>query len=169
MSQKLMRNHWFPKGLANTMGMFDEIGKKLAKSGQDTVKKAKEFAEVTRINAQISEEQKALNGFFMQIGEKFFAAVADAPPEEYAPLCERIVAGRRRIAELQLEVQKVKNVRLCPKCGAECAANLQFCGACGEPLPPLSLQQPQPPDGGAAAQPQPQQQPPPDDGPAQGE
>ena len=116
------------------MGLFDEIGKKIAKSGQETVKKAKEIADTAKFNSQISEEQRALKEFYAQIGEKYYAAFKDSPHDDFAQPCERITAGLRRIAELQAEIQKIKNTKICPKCGAACPANVLFCGSCGESL-----------------------------------
>lgn len=124
------------------MGLFDGIGKKLAQSGQDTVKKAKSFAETTKLNSQISEEQRALTAFYSQIGEKYYELYKDSPGEEFAQTCDRITAGQMRIAEMQTEVQRLKNTRLCPKCGAVSAANVQFCASCGAELP--KQEQPEP-------------------------
>ena len=120
------------------MGLFDEIGKKIAKSGQETVKKAKDLAGIAKLNGQIAEEQRALTAFYAQIGEKYYELYKDAPQEQFVQFCERITAGLQRIAELQAEVLKLKNTRACPKCGAACPTDVLFCGACGEQLPPIA-------------------------------
>jgi len=117
------------------MGLFDGIGKKIMQSGQDTVKKAKTLAEITKINSRISEEQRTLTAFYAQIGEKYYSIYKDAPAEEFAQICDRITAGLSRIAELRIELEKQKSERLCPKCGAACPANVQYCAACGALLP----------------------------------
>jgi len=122
------------------MGLFDGIGKKIAQTGQDTVNKAKSFAEIAKINGQIAEEQRALSAFFAQIGEKYYKLYKDAPSGEFIQLCDRITASQIRIAELQTDVQRLKNTKLCPKCGAVCASNVLFCSSCGAQLP-----QPEPP------------------------
>ena len=132
------------------MGLFDEIGKKIAKSGQDTVKKAKDFAEITKLNGQISEEHRALTAFYAQIGEKYYSLYKDAPQEEFAQSCARISAGLKRIAENQALIQTLKNTKLCPKCGAECEQNVQFCSSCGEKLP---MPEPVKPEAPAEAEP----------------
>ena len=123
------------------MGLLDGIGKKIAQSGQDTVKKAKSFADATRINGQIAEEQRAVSAFYSQIGEKYYTLYKDAPADEFSQTCDRITAGLMRIAELQTEVQRLKNTRLCPKCGAVSAANVQFCASCGAELPKQEVQE----------------------------
>jgi len=122
------------------MGLFDGIGKKIAQTGQDTVNKAKSLAEIAKINGQITEEQRALTAFFAQIGEKYYKLYKDAPSGEFIQLCDRITASQIRIAELQTDVQRLRNTKLCPKCGAVCASNVQYCSSCGAQLP-----QPEPP------------------------
>lgn len=41
------------------MALFDQLGKKLAQTGQSAVKKTKDMAEVAKINSMISDEEKA--------------------------------------------------------------------------------------------------------------
>jgi len=125
------------------MSLLDGIGKKISQTGQDTVKKAKSFVEANKINNQIAEEQRALNTFYSQIGEKYYRLYKDAPADEFAQLCDRITAGVIRIAELQTEVQRLKNTRMCPKCGAVCQINVQFCSTCGAQLPKSEPQAPE--------------------------
>ena len=127
------------------MGLMDEIGKKLSQTGKDTVKKAKSVAETVKINNQISEEQRALNTFYTQIGEKYYSIYKDAPADEFTQICDRITAGIIRIAELQTEAQRLKNTRLCPKCGAVCPLSVQFCSACGTRLPKVEPPTMEPP------------------------
>ena len=131
------------------MGLFDEIGEKITKSGQDLVKRAREVAEAARISGQITEEQRALTTFYAQIGEKYYEAFKDSPHEEFAQSCERIAAGLNRIAELQAEYNRLKNNRICPKCGAAHGRDVNYCGACG-----AALTQPEPPAEAAPEQPE---------------
>ena len=123
------------------MSLFNEIKGKITKSSQDTVKKAKSIAGIVKINNQITEEQRALTTFYSQIGEKYYSIHKDDPDVEFSQYCDRITAGIMRIAELQTEVQRLKNTRLCPKCGNACPLNVQFCSACGAKLPKLDPEQ----------------------------
>jgi len=121
------------------MAIIDDIGKKLVKSGQDTLEKALEKAkalvEITRLGGQVADEQNALVTFYAQIGEKYYSLRKDDPDEEYSQFCDRITAGLMRIAELNTEIQRLKGMRLCPKCGAACPVDAKYCSKCGECLP----------------------------------
>ena len=44
---------------------FEGLGKKVSQTGQDAMKKTKELAEMTKINSQISEEEKKLNKLYI--------------------------------------------------------------------------------------------------------
>ena len=119
------------------MGLLDEISKKIVKSSQATVNKTKSIAETLKINNQIAEEQRAITAFYAQIGEKYYVLNKAAPADEYAHFCDRVTAGLSRVAELQMEIQRLKNTKVCPNCGADCPINVQFCAACGTQLPQL--------------------------------
>ena len=119
------------------MGLMEDIGKRIAQSGQDTIKKAKSYAETAKINGQIAEEQRVLTAFYAQMGEKYYNLHKGDPTDEFAQYCDRITAGQMRIAELQMEIQRLKNSRFCSNCGAECPLNVQFCSSCGTRLPSL--------------------------------
>ena len=123
------------------MSFFNDIKGKISKSSQDTVKKAKSIAGIAKLNSQIAEEQRALMTFYAQIGEKYYSLNKDAPAEEFAQFCDRITAGIMRVAELQAEIQRLKNTRLCPNCGAACPANVQYCSTCGGQFPQASQEQ----------------------------
>lgn len=113
------------------MGFFDDIGKKISETSQGAVQKAKEIADVTKLNSQVSDEQNAIRNAYSQIGEKYYATYAESPLPEFVQLCEGIAASVEKINELNKEIARVKNIKTCKKCGAECAANVQFCPSCG--------------------------------------
>jgi len=117
------------------MPLIGDIGKKISQSASDSAKKTRIFMEVSKLNSQITDEQKTIASFNTQIGEKYYALFGTNPQEEFAQLCEYITASNQKIASIEAEIKRVRNVRVCPKCGAECDASLLFCGSCGEALP----------------------------------
>lgn len=101
----------------------------------DTVRKAKEFAELTRWNEIVAEQQVQVNGIYMQIGVKYYEKYVANPEAEFEQLFGELRVANERLAELQQEVRKLKNIIQCPTCGGECDPNLIYCGICGTPLP----------------------------------
>lgn len=116
------------------MGIFDDIGKKITQTGQSTVQKAKDFAEVSKLNTQINDEISAMNNYCMQIGRKYYDLYRSNPQDEFAELCGQITASGRKIQVWKEEVQKIKNVRRCPSCNGENDYESKFCRTCGAKL-----------------------------------
>ena len=117
------------------MGIFDDIGRKVSKSSQNVINKTKDMASVSSLNSQITELEKAIKSFFIQLGEKYYEKFGDSPDEELLQLCSSITESKEKIKECRQEIIKIKKIRICPKCGAECDDSLSFCGACGTELP----------------------------------
>ncbi len=147
--------------------------------GQDVVKKVRDTSEVSRLNAQIAEEEKSITEAYAQIGKRFYetyqaagkdadddsgesdadaAGGAERPAldEVYSGWFDYITAGRERITKLREEIRTIQNVLICPTCGAQCAFNVPFCSNCGTNLRAArenSLSQPHCPGCGAAVSP----------------
>lgn len=51
---------------------FEGIGRKFSQTGQDAVKKTKDLAEISRINSQMTEEEKKLNKLYMKLGQLYY-------------------------------------------------------------------------------------------------
>lgn len=46
------------------MAFFDELGKKLTDGGQKAAEQARAFAEVNKLNSQVSEQEKKITQFY---------------------------------------------------------------------------------------------------------
>lgn len=117
------------------MGFFDEIGKKISQTASDSAKKTREFVEVTKLNSQISDEKRSITNLYAQIGEKYFHDTLANPQPAYADLFRAVEAANQKVASLQEEIQKIRNVRICENCGAESTDGSSFCAGCGAPFP----------------------------------
>ena len=51
------------------MAFFNEISKKLTSTGQEAVQKAKDVAEITKVNSQIAEIEKKIEEIKLEIGK----------------------------------------------------------------------------------------------------
>lgn len=137
--------------------------------GQDVVKKVRDTSEVSRLNAQIAEEEKSITEAFAQIGKRFYETYT-APSGEneddggerpalddvYRGWFDYIDTGREKVRKLREEIRMIQNVLNCPNCGAQCAFNVPFCSNCGANLSAAreaSLSQPHCPSCGAAVSP----------------
>lgn len=119
------------------MAFFDELGKKITQTGQDTMKKAKDLADVTRLNSQLSDLGKELQESYRKIGEKYFELHRDDAEEALSPLCAEAAETLQSISDTRIEIQKIKNIKVCPQCGCENPVSAAFCSQCSSKLPDL--------------------------------
>ncbi|MFA5524152.1 MAG: zinc ribbon domain-containing protein [Tissierellales bacterium] len=113
------------------MAIFSEIGKKITQTTQSALKSTKDLADISSLNSQISDEEKLLNSFYKQIGEKYYELYRESKDESFEALCSSITEGMDKIVNLKYEVQRIKGIKNCSGCGAEIPMDTIFCGTCG--------------------------------------
>jgi ribosomal protein L40E len=113
------------------MALFDDIKKKVSDTTQSAVKATKELAETTRLNSQISDEQRKIGGLYSQLGKLYFEKYGIEAESPFGEICAAIVASSAQIEKLQMDIQFVKGVKRCQSCGADIPLASGFCGKCG--------------------------------------
>lgn len=117
------------------MAFFSEVGKKISTTSQNAVNKAKEVAEVAKINSMISDEENKINSNYYQIGKLYFALHKNDCEESFATMINDIISAEKKIVEYKEQIQTIKGIVKCLKCGAEVSTESAFCNACGAPMP----------------------------------
>ena len=117
------------------MSLWDNITQKAAAVTDKAVHQAKNFTEQVKLRNQISEAQSTITDCYTQIGKQYAAAHSEDFDEAYAPMMAAIAGANRQIASLQEQLRDLKEVALCPKCGAEVSKDVSYCGACGAEMP----------------------------------
>ena len=118
------------------MAFFDEIGKKITDGGQKAAEQARIFAEVNRLNGQVSEQERLIAQLYTQIGKDYYEAHKEDSEECVRSSVEGISIARKKIEELKVQIIAVKGAVTCPKCGTEISKGTVFCPQCGEKIPP---------------------------------
>ena len=117
------------------MSLWDNITQKAAAVTDKAVHQAKNFTEQVKLRNQISEAQSTITDCYTQIGKQYAAAHPEDFDEAYAPMMAAIAGANRQIAFLQEQLRNLKEVALCPKCGAEVDREAAYCSACGAEMP----------------------------------
>lgn len=117
------------------MAFFDDIGKKISLAGEGAVSKGRVFADVARLNSAVAEEEKKINNSYYQIGKLYVALHPQDYEADFAALVGSIISSQSKIQTLKQQIQEIKGVTRCEKCGAEVPNNIAFCSACGSPMP----------------------------------
>ncbi len=113
------------------VALFDDLGKRISQAGQTAVQKTKEMTDIARNNSLISEEEKKVDNNYYQIGKLYFAIHKDNYENEFAGMITSIFESESKIKQYRKQIQDIKGVIFCEKCGAEIANNVAFCSSCG--------------------------------------
>lgn len=124
------------------MGFFDDLGKKVTDAGQKTVQKTKEMSEIARINSLISQNESRVNNTYYQIGKLYVSIHGDDNEEEFAGMVATAIELEQQISTYRKQIQDIRGVQCCEKCGAEVPAGVLFCSSCGAPMPKIENQEP---------------------------
>ncbi len=129
-------------------GMFKDIGKKIGDAAKSTAKKSEEMIETGKIKSKIRENENEIEKMKKEIGEVAYAKYSEGDKifDEAAVICESIKAAEEKIAELEVEILRLRHVRVCPSCQTEVEDTVAFCPKCGhkfEPLPEPEEEKPE--------------------------
>ena len=123
------------------MAFFDELSKKVKETASVAGEKAKDAAELAKINVAIAGEQREIDKNFRAIGEWFVNEYSGEIPEAVKDLVEAVAASKEKIAELEASkpvkeeepvVEEAPAEKTCPICGAK--SDSKFCPQCGAPM-----------------------------------
>ena len=90
------------------MGFFDELGTKISDASQDMMQKGKDFADTTKLNSQIHDEERKISAVYTKIGKKYFEEFHQAAGAGYQDLVDEIHASQAKIAEYQEKLNALK-------------------------------------------------------------
>ena len=123
------------------MAFFDELSKKVKETASVAGEKAKDAAELAKINVAIAGEQREIDKNFRAIGEWFVNEYSGEIPEAVKDLVEAVAASKEKIAELEAskpgkdepaDEEPKSALKTCPICGAQ--SDSKFCPQCGAPM-----------------------------------
>lgn len=113
------------------MAFLDELGKKLSSAGQTAVSKTKNFAEITKLNSNISDEERRITDNYTEIGKKYVELYKDELGDAFKANYDAILKSQAKIKDYEAQKVQIKGVEKCPKCGAEVDKGATFCPTCG--------------------------------------
>ena len=117
------------------MPFWDNLSKKATETTAKAMQKAKDFSDITRLNGQISEEETKINNAYLAIGRLYVEVHSGDAEPQFSTWISSIQESQSKINTYRRQVQDIKGVQRCEKCGAEVAAGSAFCNSCGAPMP----------------------------------
>lgn len=117
------------------MSIFDQIGEKITSTSQETMAKAKNFTETTKLNSRISDLERQISMTFTEIGRAYYESHKDDPQAELADRLKGVSQLYAEIKQCKEQIQKIKGAATCPSCGAVLTSGAAFCNTCGQKIP----------------------------------
>lgn len=117
------------------MAFFDRLGKSVSEVSQKTIAKTRELADTSKLNALIGEQERTLNNLYFQIGKLYVSLHRNDFEEEFAGMLHGVADAEEKIRDYKRQIQTIRGVQLCEKCGTEVPNGAAFCSACGAPMP----------------------------------
>lgn len=97
------------------MGFFDGLGKKVVDAGQKT----KGMSDVVCINYLIAQEENKINNMYYKIGKLYASIHSNDCEEEFLEMINTIAELEQNIWNYRDQIQNIKGVQCCEKCGAD--------------------------------------------------
>ena len=113
------------------MAFFDDLGKKLSQAGQTAVQKTKEMTDIARLNGAIAEQERKVSDTYFEIGKLYVLKHTEDYEDDFSVMIAALKESEERIKDFRQQIQDIKGVVRCGKCGAEIANNVAFCSSCG--------------------------------------
>lgn len=113
------------------MDFLDKLSKSMTEAGHKTIAKTKEIADTSRLNSMIYDEEKIINNKYSEIGKLYVSLHKEDYEDAFADMINAITQAKVKIKDYKKQIQDIKGVQRCNKCGAEVQSGAAFCSACG--------------------------------------
>lgn len=111
-----------------------KIGKYLEDGASNVAVKSGNLIELSKLNLAISSEEKMIDEIYIKIGKKIYKDYKEnkLSDKNLVDKCEEIDEIKKDIAAIEKKILKIKEKKLCKKCGAEMDKRAEFCPKCGK-------------------------------------
>ncbi len=123
------------------MGFLDDLGRKVTDAGQKTMQKTRGMSEVARINSLVSREETEVNNLYYQIGKLYVNIHGKDGEEDFVGMVTAVEELERQIFDYKKQIQEIRGIQHCEKCGAEVPKGVAFCSSCGAAMPQVEKQE----------------------------
>ncbi|MFL0270052.1 zinc-ribbon domain-containing protein [Candidatus Clostridium radicumherbarum] len=111
-----------------------KIGKCLEDGVSNVAYKSENLIEISKLNMSVSSNEKHIDEIYLKIGKKIYKEYADDKVSDSSLIekCKEIDSINKDIESIKKKILKLKNRKLCKKCGAAMEKEDEFCPKCGK-------------------------------------
>lgn len=113
------------------MDFLNKLTSKISSGASVVANKTKDIAGTTKINFQISEDERQIENLFNQLGKKYYEENGKAVAPQYKGIIDQITELYEKIDVAKAAIQRLKGITVCESCGAELAEGTKYCPKCG--------------------------------------
>lgn len=117
------------------MAFWDNLGQKATVTTAKAVQKAKDISDVAKFNSMISEEDTRINNIYYEVGKLYIALHEHSCEDEFKELITSFQDANQKIEMYKKQIEDIKGIQKCEKCGAEIPVGAAFCSSCGASIP----------------------------------
>ena len=117
------------------MAFFNDLGAKLTTAGQKTMQKANDMTDTAKLTMRTNELNRAVQELYTKLGEQYYALCGEQPAGGLEDLCGEIARNKEELQKVRMEIQRIKQIKVCPNCGSENPSDASFCNKCSTALP----------------------------------
>lgn len=132
------------------MDFFDKLNETLSSTGKTMAEKAKNISDIAAVKRGVLAEEQKLDAIYRELGRSYFQRRGSSPDPDFSLLCGEASLCISKVEEGTRRLRDLRGLCLCPSCGAEVDAEMNYCGICGQ-----RMNRPEPfsqPDGGQEKQ-----------------
>lgn len=113
------------------MSFINRVKATVENTGREAVQKVKDVSEISKYTSQIEECEREIKSLFEKIGAYLYCNHTAEHEEVYGEWFRGIAANVKTVEELKEKIRILKQIEVCPKCGAELKKDANFCNECG--------------------------------------
>lgn len=113
------------------MAFFEKVGETLSTKGKEAAHRAKDVADLAKLNTQLGQLEGKIRTYYQIIGEKVYQNEKD---QEHAGLeaeFDLINDAAAEIARIKKQISDIKGTKECGACSAEVDNSFAYCPHCG--------------------------------------
>ena len=117
------------------MAFWNDFQKTVSKTAETGIKHTNKWLEIGKLTMSLNAAKLELNELFEQLGEYIYVnKVSDITHSDTVQeLFHQVSLQKSKIRKIQMQINQVKQIRACEKCGAELDENAKYCPQCRAP------------------------------------